>query len=262
MARPKLNPPCDGWQRDLPGPHDPVEEGPALLWTRPNHMDDVYLELPRRNSMRWFFALMGAVCAITTIGLLILAIVDIRDIIQLAFDEIILIAPMCLFALCAGVTISLLCSRLAISIPADQPIRFNRLRRKVYVYESHYSGNPYVDWPITTRSYDWDCVRAEAWKQRGATSSGAMALSEGVSLAVVAPSTNDVLDRFQLKGNVQTAMWAYICTYMQSGPHALKRADDEVAPVPNEEVSDVPLLKWIPKAAWPPAMDRESRTAP
>ncbi|WP_431819463.1 DUF6708 domain-containing protein [Burkholderia sp. F1] len=224
-------------------------------------MDDTYLELPRRNN-KILFLLLGIAGFFFSVFYFIIPMIYIPMMSGMRVGEILFSMLITAIPLIVLITVTLLCIRLVISIPADQPIRFNRLRRKVYVYESHYSGNPYVDWPITARSYDWDCVRAEAWKQRGATSGGAMVLSEGVSLAVVAPGTNDVLDRFQLKGNVQTAMWAYICTYMQSGPHALKRADHEVTPVPNEEIGDAPLLKWIPKVAWPPEMDAESRTAP
>ena len=50
MAKPQLNRPCLGWQRDLPGPNDPLDEPPMLLWQAPTHMDETYVEFARNTS--------------------------------------------------------------------------------------------------------------------------------------------------------------------------------------------------------------------
>ena len=47
MNRPKLNPPARGWQADLPEPSIVPNEEPALDGGEPNHLDEIYLELPR-----------------------------------------------------------------------------------------------------------------------------------------------------------------------------------------------------------------------
>jgi len=50
MAKPQLNPPCVGWQRDLPRPNDPLDELPMLLWRAPTYMDETYVEFARNTS--------------------------------------------------------------------------------------------------------------------------------------------------------------------------------------------------------------------
>ncbi len=44
---------------------------------------------------------------------------------------------------------------------------------KVYPYEFKMSWwNPFIRWPVRTVVYDWDDIRAEAWRQQGATFNG------------------------------------------------------------------------------------------
>ncbi|WP_370512790.1 DUF6708 domain-containing protein, partial [Achromobacter sp. LC458] len=60
------------------------------------------------------------------------------------------------------------CIRIDTAIPRDEPVRFNRLRRTVYVYSfEHVWWNPFAKWQVTTKSYDWADLRAEVWRQRG-----------------------------------------------------------------------------------------------
>ncbi|MET3654752.1 DUF6708 domain-containing protein [Dyella japonica] len=263
MVAPKLHPPCKGWQRDLAGPNESVEEGPELLWAAPNYVDEVYMELSRRRlvpSRSMLFLFGCGACIAVILALSTLAEV-VSDVARTGFrEESALIFPFLALALTAGVSVALLCLRTALTLPPDQPIRFNRARRKVYVYQVQMTQNPYERWPTTTRSYNWDDLRAEAWKQRGATLNGAAVFSEGVSLAVVRSGTNEVIERFRLAGSVQTAIWAYICTYMQKGPQTLKPSD--YAPMDANDISNDPILRWAPKIEWPDGMDAESRSAP
>ncbi|MBN3824850.1 hypothetical protein G3O00_14660 [Burkholderia sp. Ac-20384] len=150
------------------------------------------------------------------------------------------------------------------SPPRDLPLRFNRLRRKVYVY-GFYSvwWNPFTRWHVTTASYDWDDLRAEKWKVRGATAGGALILKEGVSIAVVSPGTNNVITRFDFSTTAAntTNLWAYICSYMQNGIEGLD--PDHAEPRDLNDVAPYNLaLRLAPKVEWPADMDRESRTAP
>jgi len=116
------------------------------------------------------------------------------------------------------------CVRIDTAIPRDEPIRFNRLRRKVYVYSFHYIlWNPFARWYVTTRAYNWDDLRAEVWRQRGATAQGGLIFTWGVSIAVVKPGTNQVND------------------------------PDEVPPYNL-------ALRLAPKVRWPAQMDAESRS--
>jgi len=150
--------------------------------------------------------------------------------------------------------------RVDISIPRDEPIRFNRLRRKVYVYSFHFSKwNPFARWYVTTHTYNWEDLRAELWRQRGATPQGGLLITWGVSIAVVKPGTNDVIDRFPLSvGQDEGSSWDYVRAYMQVGPEALPPV--EAFNDPNE-VSPLNLaLRFAPKVEWPAAIDLESRS--
>lgn len=49
MKSPLLNPPCTGWDSDLPGPFDPQHLVEHYREITPNHQDATYLELPRSS---------------------------------------------------------------------------------------------------------------------------------------------------------------------------------------------------------------------
>ncbi|NHV24706.1 hypothetical protein HAV18_00445 [Burkholderia sp. D-99] len=156
----------------------------------------------------------------------------------------------------------LVLSRPDISSPRDLPLRFNRLRRKMYVYEIDVVWwNPFIRWPIRAVAYDWNDVRAEAWQLQGAINGG-HTMKWGVVLSVVKAGTNEVIDRFQLgaKGDGEAA-WAYICTYMQEGPGALPPSDYLSRDDNNDRTLNIAYL-LAPKVKWPTEMDIESRTAP
>ncbi|MBN3858017.1 hypothetical protein G3N59_31990 [Paraburkholderia sp. Ac-20340] len=151
-----------------------------------------------------------------------------------------------------------------VSPPRDLPLRFNRLRRKVYVYGFHSVWwNPFTRWYVTTASYDWDDLRAEKWKVRGATANGGLIIKEGVSIAVIKPGTNEVIERFDLSTRAAntTNVWAYVCHYMQHGRQGLDPGEAEP-----HDANDVPpynlALRLAPRVEWPADMDAESRSAP
>ena len=146
--------------------------------------------------------------------------------------------------------------------PRDEPLRFNRARRKVYAYNFKYRWwNPFERWRVMPVAYDWSQIRAELWSQQGATASGVYMSKGGVMLSVVEPGTNRVIDRFYLRtSGAAEYVWAYVCTYMQQGPQALPPSkypppDPNAAPLYNL------ALLLAPKVKWPAAMDAESRSA-
>ncbi|NBA96260.1 hypothetical protein GUY40_15080 [Pseudomonas sp. R5(2019)] len=149
-----------------------------------------------------------------------------------------------------------------LSPPRDLPIRFNRIRQKIYIYHFKYRWwNPFERWLVVPVAYDWSQARAERWKQHGYTAQGGVIFKWGVMLSIVAPGTNKVIDRFHLSTmGADEHAWAYICTYMQKGPEALP------PPEPPKDHNDVPwynlAMRLAPKVQWPDDMDRESRTAP
>ncbi|WP_241024573.1 DUF6708 domain-containing protein [Paraburkholderia sp. Ac-20340] len=264
MVAPKLNPPCRGWQQDLPGPNEPLAEAPMLLWLAPTHLDDIYLELARntmaiRGLVVWFalFSVLMApffIWALLTIGDL-----DTNDGVEIALFALVDVAMLALCLWSAGIFY-----RMDVSPPRDLPLRFNRLRRKVYVYGFHSVWwNPFTRWYVTTASYDWDDLRAEKWKVRAATANGGLIIKEGVSIAVVRPGTNEVIERFDLSTRAANTsnVWAYVCHYMQLGRQGLDPSEAEP-----HDANDVPpynlALRLAPRVEWPADMDAESRSAP
>ncbi|WP_337999281.1 DUF6708 domain-containing protein [Achromobacter arsenitoxydans] len=146
--------------------------------------------------------------------------------------------------------------------PRDLPIRFNRVRQRIYAYNFNYRWwNPFERWTVAPVAYDWSQVRAERWSKRGVLPNGGIIFKWGVVLSIVEPGTNKVIDRFPLSTmDADEFAWAYICTYMQNGPKALPPPG-----IPRNH-NDVPwyniALRLAPKVQWPADMDRESRTAP
>ncbi|MCA8201842.1 hypothetical protein LGM71_12335 [Burkholderia sp. AU33545] len=256
-TRPKLNPPTRGWQADLPEPNDIPNEEPSLDGYAFNHLGGVYLELPRsfmavRGVMFWLnvIAVPAYICLFFEGG----GFSDCSGDLAIFFIG--------LAAAFVAIWTVLFTLRLDISPPRDLPLRFNRLRRKMYVYEIDVVWwNPFIRWPIRAVAYDWDDVRAEAWQQQGAINGG-HTMKWGVVLSIVKSGTNEVIDRFQLgaKGDGEAA-WAYICTYMQEGPAALPPPDDLPFDHDNKRTLNIAYL-LAPKVKWPAEMDLESRTAP
>lgn len=268
MAKPQLNPPCVGWQRDLPGPNAPPNEPPMLLWQAPTHMDEKYVEFARNTSgirgVCFFLSLLlGLMCLL----LLIFAGWDIYATSASTGGEALEVGGIFLLhlsTLTLNAWAAYVIYRSEVSPPRDLPLRFNRLRRKVYVYGFHSVWwNPFERGYVTTASYDWDNLRAEKWKVRGATPGGVMIIKEGVSIAVVKPGTNNVVTRFHLNTDAANTsnFWAYVCAYMQKGIQGLD--PDHAEP---RDVNDVApyniALRLAPRVQWPADMDRESRTAP
>ncbi|WEK32690.1 MAG: hypothetical protein P0Y58_11005 [Candidatus Pseudomonas phytovorans] len=250
MPGPHLNPPCTSWKEDLPHPDTPATIEPSLGYLGANQQNLIYLEVPRtigwaREIMPLFslssFAFTA--CLPTAIKFSF----EYQDF-EFAFISMLLLA--------CGIWASTFFLRVSISPPRDEPLRFNRARKKIYAYNFKYCWwNPFTTWKVETVCYDWSQVRAERWSQTVAISKW------GVMLSIVAPGTNNVIDRFPLVTmGANQHVWAYICTYMQQGPAAL--------PPPGEpkDHNDVLwcefALRLAPKVQWPTEMDLESRTAP
>ena len=253
--QPLLNPPARGWRRALPGPDDVPEAAPGLFLKAPNHVDDVYLELPRH-----YLDMRGLVCWLS-LGNIFLTLWLMSSAFPIGDDlSGSLMAIGTALISVWGVSIGL---KLDASPPRDLPLRFNRLRRKIYAYEFEpIWWNPFTRWSVRAVSYDWDNVRAEAWSQGGATGGGVYYSKSGVVLSVVKPGTNVVIDRFQLRAKANDeGAWAYICTYMQKGPQALPPSKWKPRDWNNEPTVN-PALIFAPKVKWPQVMDVESRTAP
>ncbi|WP_281924316.1 DUF6708 domain-containing protein [Pseudomonas moraviensis] len=155
--------------------------------------------------------------------------------------------------------------RMDVAPPRDEPIRFNRARRKVYVYRFHRDGlRPFsrTAWGVRVDVFDWDDLRAEACSMYGPMGSGG--LIETVTLAVVKPGTHQVIDRFHFAHEIQQGemYWAMALLFMQQGPQALPTFPRPPRDWNNEDVRFNLARRLAPKVQWPADIDLQSRTAP
>ena len=261
---PLLDKPAPGWKQDLPGPNESpsIEPYPPVLSNPPNHVDNVYLELARatvrtRGVGVWLTFLMFS-----------LAIVALLSLIAYILKEGTMPPPIPGIALLMGFIAALwggvFIWRMDVDPPRDEPIRFNRFRRKVYVYRFHHHGlRPFsrTAWGVRAEVYDWDNLRAEACSVYGPMGSGG--LIETVTLAVVKPGTHQVIDRFHFAHEIQQGemYWAMAQLFMQQGPQALPAFPRPPRDWNNEDVSFNLARRLAPKVQWPAEIDLESRTA-
>lgn len=137
--------------------------------------------------------------------------------------------------------------------PRSIPIRFNRKRQKVYVYEFQRRWNPWARWPVVVKVFDWEDVYGERHFWPGRYTFGSQLVC-----AVCSPGTRQVLHRFpvtQVVGDIRMiwAEWSHICQYMQGRN------------VPATPMFSARPFSWTPEEyqyCWPDDLDRESMTAP
>jgi hypothetical protein len=256
MKGPRLSPPCSGWTADLPRPDVVQRSAPDLDIGRINHLDHVYLEIPRpgvKKGILLWFGLLAAFSPVYVGSYVVAGWQDLSVLNILSFAALIL--PVSIWAF-------FLFMKMELCLPNEEPIRFNLARQRIYAYNCRYRWwNPFERWHIVPVAYDWSQVRAECWNKRAITAQGALIMKWGVVLSIVEPGTNKVIDRFPLSTmGADEFAWAYICTYMQRGPLACSPANLR------RDRNDVPWynvsMRLAPKVKWPADMDLESRTAP
>ncbi|MEL1086701.1 DUF6708 domain-containing protein [Pseudomonas sp. OB66] len=265
FTKPLLDPPAPGWKRDLPMPDLPpsTDPYPPVLPHPPNYLDSVYLELPRSAYRK------RGLCACVAVVLILLAIFSllIGGAYILATASFLPLVPSLgmLLSSISGFWLGIYAWRMTVQAPLDEPIRFNRLRRKVYVYRYHHDGlRPFsrTAWGVRTEVYDWNDLRAEASSVYGPMGTGG--LIESVSIAVVKPGTCQVLERFHFAhGTMQGEMyWAMAQLFMQQGPQALPTFPRPPRDWNNEDARFNLARRLAPKVQWPADIDLQSRTAP
>nr|WP_243897651.1 DUF6708 domain-containing protein [Pseudomonas asiatica] len=227
----------------------------------PNYLDKVYLELPRSTvSLRGVAVLLGIPGLIASSGALIylyLLMLDVSWSRDWYVAVIIVLAPLIgMWAVASFVKIDLM-------LPRDEPIRFNRLRRKIYLYQFRFH---YIylfsrkHWGVKPVAYNWDDVTAEVYRVYAPGHGG---LIENVMLSVRNPETNEVIDRVFFTHDLYhgEAYWAIARLFMQQGPEALPKFVH-----PPRDWNDDDGLSHMhclaPKVNWPEEIDRESRTGP
>ncbi|WP_238531991.1 DUF6708 domain-containing protein [Achromobacter arsenitoxydans] len=256
-----LDKPTKGWKADLPLPQILPSEPLLAIGLTPNFADDTCLEL---HTSRILNRTGAAICGL---GLFVCALMFFSLFLSLGIKFISGHPFFSLYLIAASIGLpigGIGVLRTVICPPRDEPIRFNRKRGKVYVYRFH-SGGPISrkGWGVVPVVFNWADLRAEAWTRMAATTSAPI-FAWGVDIAVVAPGTNHVIDRFQLAGSNANGehMWAMARAFMNQGPEALPKYPRP----PRDWNNDVPpyhlALRLAPKVQWPADMDRESRTAP
>ncbi|MCQ4968984.1 DUF6708 domain-containing protein [Atlantibacter hermannii] len=136
--------------------------------------------------------------------------------------------------------------------PRDQPIRLNRKRQKLYIFNYNRSRLPWLNWPVSIKVYNWADVYGEIMFS-------GVGGDRGYHLygAICEPGTYNVVDRFLLAKEWEereqlNQIWSYLCIYMKGE-----------SDLPEPRFKGRPDF-WRPRKAdkWPDEMDRESTTAP
>jgi hypothetical protein len=251
-----------GWKYDLPRPN----ETPTLridtdaLKLSPNHVNLVYLELPRSTlRMRGIGIIGGSFMLLyLTATLLFIAYILLIDTFEPGFTLIFIGGGPILYWLIIPTI------RMDIQLPRDEPIRFNRLRRKVYFYQYHFDRFHLFSrqrWGVRPVVYDWDDLVAEACSVYAPMGNGG--LIENVVISVIKPGTEEVIDRLFFTHDIEQGKqyWALAQLFMQQGAEALP----EFVHPPrdwNDDSQLSPIHCIAPKVQWPTDIDIESRTAP
>lgn len=240
--KPKLIPPIKSWRGDMPENQEPQLIPPQLHWL--TSQSDVYLEMPRYSTeVAW--GLMIPLIFSTFIAAIFISFIFF-SVNYYPFNAIGVVILVMMFSF---IFFGL---KKYFVAPRDQPLRLNRKRQKIYVYEYNRSRLPWLKWPVSIKSYHWADVHGEV-----RLSSARYDLGFQLYGSVCEPGTNNVITRFLItKDRFSQALlsqtWSYLCIYMK-----------------NDDVSVEPLQSgrpdyWKPRKAdkWPADMDLESTTGP
>ncbi len=236
----RLFPQVKHWDEDLPEPQEEQRVYPRLI--RVNEINDVWMEIPRYVNHGW-----GGLWFFLILALFPLFIVS--DSLFNNIDRLDLLFYTLAFFI---VSFILFLIKMVLFVPRGAPVRFNRKRQKVYVYEYQQYVWPWKRWPVTIKVFDWADIHGERVFVAGRGNYG-----HQLHCAVCKPGTYEVVDRFILNwtvGDIRMiyGLWSHCCQYMQG-----KAVSDRPL------ITDVPL-SWTPfkTVRWPQDVERESTTAP
>ncbi|WP_342353822.1 DUF6708 domain-containing protein [Atlantibacter hermannii] len=160
-----------------------------------------------------------------------------------------------IIAVVASLVLSFLCFlslKMYFIAPRNQPIRLNRKRQKIYLFDYNRSRLPWLKWPVSIRVYNWEDVYGEIIFSPTPGDRGYRLYG-----AVCEPGTYNVVDRFLLAREWEereqlNQIWSYLCIYMKGE-----------SDLPEPRFKGRPDF-WRPRKAdkWPDEMERESTTAP
>lgn len=243
---PLLTPRLKNWEEDLPE-NNTKQTVPGKL-IQVTEINDTWMEVPRYENIMWGGAWLGVIVMIIPTVLFIWGEVDFYPS-GLDFESLLVFFLFLFFSF----SMILLNLRMALFVPRDQPIRFNRKRQKIYIFEHHRKAwNPWAKWPTTVRVLDWADVHGEISRESDRYDQGFRLYG-----AICEPGTRNVTERFILNRAVfyiehQRQLWSHWCQYMQHQPVVMN-------PLYSNQHDDGSPRK---KVHWPEALDIESRTAP
>ncbi|WP_333602835.1 DUF6708 domain-containing protein, partial [Atlantibacter hermannii] len=198
--QPKLNPPISCWREDMPENHEPQLVPPQLRWLATRN--DIYLEVPRYGTD----VIWGGMIITATLMLSMVIFFIVSSILS-GFYVFIIIAVV------ASLVLSFLCFlslKMYFIAPRNQPIRLNRKRQKIYLFDYNRSRLPWLKWPVTITSYSWADVYGEI-------SFSPTPGDRGYRLygAVCVPGTRNVVARFLLAREWEereqlNQIWSYL----------------------------------------------------
>ena len=239
----RLHAPVRYWDEDLPKQADDQKAPPQLI--RVNEINDVWMEIPRYVNygwgVQWFSTFMTLIAVIICVVFVFIPSFP-SDLLSMFSVYL----PVFIFF-----SFFIYCIKRVLFEPRGAPVRFNRKRQKVYVYEYQRSVWPWKRWPVVIKVFDWADIQGERVQLAGHADWG-----HRIYCAVCKPGTHEVVDRFVLAwtvGNLRDAysLWSHCCHYM------------EARPVPkNPLLTDKPA-DWTPfrTVRWPSDVERESTTA-
>ncbi len=243
--RSALLPVLKNWTEDLPKNDKEQQTAPRLTWV--NQINDIWMELPRYENLLWWG---GWVIVLSLIAPLFLMFYFFLLLPNFFFNiSMIVIGALFLLFIISAFLLNL---RMVLFVPRGAPVRFNRKRQKIYVYEYQRNWNPWVRWPTTVKVFDWADVYGQMSRETGRYDQGYRLYG-----TVCKPDTHEVIDRFALSFTVGhpkllRGLWSHCCHYMQHKP------------VPTRPLYRERPLSWCPikNMRWPEEIERESTTAP
>ncbi|WP_233599299.1 DUF6708 domain-containing protein [Erwinia sp. JUb26] len=233
----------DNWDEDLPDGAEEQYHPPQLI--RVNEINDIWMEIPRYVNHGWGMIWFPVLVLFLSSSWSVIFILNIVSSLSLFLSLIIF------FSLFCFISFFIYCLKLVLFEPRGAPVRFNRKRQKVYVYEYHRRMFPWQRWHAEIKVFNWTDIHAERVLMAGHADWG-----HRIYCSVCKPGTVEVVDRFVLTwavGSIFDAygLWSHCCHYM------------EAKPVPTAPLlTDVPW-SWTPfnTVRWPHELDKESTTA-
>ncbi len=251
-----------GWTHDLPYLKAPLNRQSlhGKLDPPPNTIDCNYLEIPRSLlPARGISFVLGSIsilaCMLLPMFLIYLCLSTSYTPDFEEFSITVVIVVTALFTMTPYI-------RADLELPRDEPIRFNRHRRKVYFYQYRMDRlHPFgrKNWGVQPIAYNWEDLTAEVYRIYVPTAG----LKEEIMISVRKPGSDKVIDRVFLTSNPEKGQlyWELAQHFMEHGLEGLPHFEHEPWAW-NEGTYSNPFEQRAPKVKWPAEMDLESRSAP